>query len=265
MVNTTPTLDMLIATYSGNVGDIEQNLSSIVRVFEEKVKGVRWRITIAYNGNDAALSRVEKLAKSHKHIRVTYVKKPGKGNAILNGILSSTANYVGYMDADLATDVNKLPVLIAQLEHADLVSGSRYHENSRIQRDFIRLFVSKIYTGFILRFFLGAQFMDPQCGFKAMRRGPISTIIKHVQDAWFFFETEFTFLAQKNGLRVVEIPIDWVERPNSSVKLIPTIINFLHNLWRLRTSISTHPPAKARWVEEVKIVHDAGFSRKNAK
>lgn len=265
MVNTMPTLDILIAAYPGNFGDIQHNLPRIIDACEEKLTQVRWRVTIAYNGNDASLNEAVKLAQSLPHVRVTYVKNPGKGNAVLNNIRTNTGDFVSYMDADVATDLKDFSALIAAVLNSDLASGSRYHPQSTIQRDWLRFAVSSVYTMIILRLILGAQFTDPQCGFKALNRKRMLPIIEQVHDAWFFFETEFTYLAQKNGMKIVEIPISWIERPNSSVKLIPTIINFLHNLFRLRFGKKTQtiPP----WVEDVKVIHDSDFkkSEKNSR
>jgi len=259
MVVASPTLDILIATYAGNFSCVEENLPVILRACQEKLSFIRWRVVLSYNGGDSQLASAEKLAKKNENVCLTYVRKPGKGNAILNGIRASPADFVAYMDADLATDLNVLPVLVHTVMNADLVSGSRYHANSTIQRDWIRFLVSSVYTKILLRGFLGVHFTDPQCGFKAFNRKRIAPILDQVEDSWFFFETEFTYKAEQSGLRIIEIPVTWREQPNSSVKLIPTILNFLQNIWRLRMkhARSVNPP----WIENVSRPHDASFSK----
>lgn len=259
MVATTPTLDILIPAYAGNFSCVEKNLLVIFRACQDKLSHMKWRIIIAYNGGDAQLANAVRAAKKYENMGVSYVQKPGKGNAILNSIRASTADYVLYMDADLATDLSVLPILVKTVMDADMVSGSRYHPLSIIHRDWVRLIVSSVYTRIILRSFLGVHFTDPQCGFKAFNRTKILPILDEVKDAWFFFETELTYKAERKGLKIIEIPVTWREQPNSSVKLIPTIINFIQNLWRLRAGKKiTTPPS---WIENVKMIHPAAYSK----
>lgn len=253
-------IELLISTYGGNVEDVSQNLLGILSFLRGNIRDNPWRVTLTYNGsNEKGLEKAAILIGKTKNVRLTHVKKPGKGNAILNGILESPADIVVYMDADLATDLKDLPFLIRCVEEgADLATGSRYHPESKIKRNFVRWVVSKFYTGFLLKIGLGATFTDPQCGFKAVNRKKILPVLLTIQDYWFFFETELEYRVQQNGLKIMEIPVKWTEMTNSSVALVPTIINFLKNLYRIRFK---PVPKGAPWKEEVKIVKDASFSK----
>jgi glycosyltransferase involved in cell wall biosynthesis len=260
MLPSKPKIDLLIAVYPGNIMDISQNLPKILGFFRKNFQKNPWRITLAYNGsNQKGADDLLKVIQKTKNVRLSQVQKPGKGNAVLNGIAESSADIVCYMDADLATDVKDLPQLIQQVENgAHLATGSRYHPKSQIKRDFVRWIVSKIYTGFLLKIGLGAAFTDPQCGFKAVNKKEVLPILMTVQDAWFFFETELQYRVQQNNLKIKEIPVKWTEMENSSVALIPTIINFLKNLYRIKFE---KIPKRTPWKEEVKIIKEASFSK----
>lgn len=255
-----PRVDILIATYSGNVSDVRQNIPIILDYCQANLTKYHWRITLAYNGR--LVSEKELIESFHRfpRVRITHVSRPGKGSAVLNGVLSSTATYALYMDADIATDLEGIPLVLEKLEQgADLVSGSRYHPHSRIARDPLRLFVSWVYTQILLRFFLGAKFSDPQCGFKGFHCERMRPVLSTVEDSWFFFETEFTYAAQRMGRKIVEIPVKWKEMGNSSVKLIPTILNFIRNLLRIRFIEGT--PSKKEWMQDPELVQQGLFSK----
>jgi glycosyltransferase involved in cell wall biosynthesis len=262
MVHPQASVDILLATYAGNVSDVRANLPQIMGECKKSLRDVRWRVTLAYNGKPpSSWNELKEIAALWTNVRITHVNTPGKGSAILNGLWENDADYVVYMDADLATEVGGVSSLIHELKKgSDLVSGSRYHPQSKIVRDPIRLLVSKVYTGVVLRFFLGATFSDPQCGFKGFNRARILPILGDVRDSWFFFETELMFSAQIHGLKISEVPVIWYERGNSSVKLIPTMINFFQNIWRVRT----HPPTLGNknpvWHQLVEVIRNASFS-----
>ncbi len=255
-----PALDILIAMYSGNVEDVRKNLPIIMRTVDEKLTFVKPRVTLAYNGAPPpSWDEMKALVKPWKNIRITSVSKPGKGNAILNNVRSTDSDIVAYMDADLATSITGLPSLIETVRNgADVSTGSRYHSDSKISRDLVRLFVSKVYTHLLLKYVLRVSFADPQCGFKAFKRKRCLPIISKVQDSWFFFETELLFLAERHGLKIVEIPVTWEERSNSSVRLFPTIIDFLKNMMRLlqQRRVPKNPP----WKEDVLVIRDASHA-----
>lgn len=262
MVHPPARVDILLATYAGNVSDVQIHLPQIMKECTQSLCDVRWRVTLAYNGKKpSSWNELKEITTSWKNVRITHVNNPGKGSAILNGVWENNADYVVYMDADLATEVGGVSSLIHELKKGvDLVSGSRYHPKSKIVRDPIRLLVSKVYTGVVLRFFLGAAFSDPQCGFKGFNRARILSILGDVRDSWFFFETELMFAAQIHGLKISEVPVVWYERGNSSVQLLPTIIDFFQNIWRVRTNPPQRENKKPVWEQRVNIIRNAPFS-----
>jgi len=85
-----------------------------------------------------------------------------------------------------------------------------------------------------VRAVLRAQFHDAQCGFKALRRDTALELLPEVTDDGWFFDTELLLVAQRRGLRIEEVPVHWVDDPDSSVRILPTAIADLRGVVRMR-------------------------------
>jgi hypothetical protein len=79
-----------------------------------------------------------------------------------------------------------------------------------------------------------AHFSDAQCGFKALRGDVARRLLPLVVDYGWFFHTELLLLAERNGMRIYEVPVDWIEDLDSRVDIPSTIAGDLAGLWRLR-------------------------------
>ena len=82
-----------------------------------------------------------------------------------------------------------------------------------------REFISRGYN-LLLRGTLAARFSDAQCGFKAIRADVAERLLPLVQDTGWFFDTELLVLAERAGLRIHEVPVDWVDDPDSRVDIV---------------------------------------------
>src|SRR5262249_31079693 len=85
----------------------------------------------------------------------------------------------------------------------------------------------------ILRAALGARFSDAQCGFKAIRADRARELLPLVRDRAWFFDTELLVLAERAGLRIHEVPVDWTDDHDSRVEIVQTAIDALGGVWRL--------------------------------
>src|SRR3981081_1150607 len=144
------------------------------------------------------------------------------------------------MDVDLSTDLSALMPLVAPLisGHSDLAVGSRLAASSRVVRGPKREFVSRSYN-LILRGVLGARFSDAQCGFKAVRADVARQLLPLVEDTGWFFDTELLVIAQRAGLRIHEVPVDWVDDPDSRVDIVATALADLKGIVRLGRALAT--------------------------
>ena len=193
-------------------------------------------ITIADNASrDGTLALAQSLAKELARVRVLHLDKKGRGRALRAAWLGSDAPVVAYMDVDLATDLSALHPLVAPLlsGHSDLAIGSRLAHGARVKRGPKREIISRGYM-LVLRLALGAHFSDAQCGFKAIRATVARDLVPQVQDESWFFDTELLILAQRAGLRVHEVPVDWTDDPDSRVAIVRTAVDDLRGVWRLR-------------------------------
>jgi putative flippase GtrA len=154
--------------------------------------------------------------------------------------MGSDADVVAYMDVDLSTDLSALMPLVAPLisGHSDIAIGSRLAATSRVVRGPKREFVSRSYN-LILRGALGARFSDAQCGFKAVRADVARQLLPLVADTGWFFDTELLVIAERAGLRIHEVPVDWVDDPDSRVDILQTAINDLKGCWRVGRGLAS--------------------------
>jgi putative flippase GtrA len=193
------------------------------------------RITIADNGStDTTWAIASGLARELPEVRAIHMELPGRGRALRAIWSESDAEVLAYMDVDLSTDLNALLPLVAPLlsGHSDLAIGTRLARGSRVIRGPKRELISRGYN-VLLRTFMGARFSDAQCGFKAIRRDQARVLLPLTQDAGWFFDTELLVLAERAGLRIHEIPVDWVDDLDSRVDIIPTALADLRGMARL--------------------------------
>ena len=194
-----------------------------------------WTITLVDNGStDNTRAVATELADRLPGVRTMCLDRRGKGYALRTAWLASPAEIVAYMDVDLSTGLDALLPLIAPLVngHSDLAIGSRLAPGSRSVRGLKREMISRAYNA-LVRFVHGAGFSDAQCGFKAARSAMIRPLLDRVVDDAWFFDTELLLLAEHNGLRVHEVPVDWVEDTDSRVTVVSVAAGNLRGLLRL--------------------------------
>lgn len=193
-------------------------------------------ITIVDNAStDATLAIALELVASMPGVRVRHLDAKGRGRALRAAWLASEADVVAYMDVDLSTGLDALLPLVAPLVsgHSDIAIGSRLANGARVVRGPKRELISRSYNH-ILRATLHSRVTDAQCGFKAMRSEIAGQLLPLVEDTGWFFDTEVLALAERNGLRIHEVAVDWVDDPDSRVDVVTTSLGDLKGIWRLR-------------------------------
>ena len=194
-----------------------------------------WSITVVDNAStDGTLRVAGELAADLPNVRVLHLDRKGRGLALRTAWGYSDADVVVYMDVDLSTGLDALLPLVAPLVngHSDLAIGSRLAGGARTVRGAKREFLSRAYNR-VVRCSHGARFSDAQCGFKAARTDVVKPLLPHVRDDSWFFDTELLLLAEHNGLRVHEVPVDWVEDVDSRVDVARTAADDLAGLLRV--------------------------------
>ena len=200
-----------------------------------------FRITVADNAStDATMAVAQSLTEELPGVTVLHLAEKGRGRALHAAWSASPAPVLAYMDVDLSTDLAALLPLIAPLlsGHSDLAIGTRLSRGSRVTRGVKREVISRCYN-LLLRGTLAARFSDAQCGFKAIRADVAQGLLPLVQDTGWFFDTEMLVLAQQVGLRIHEVPVDWVDDPDSRVDIVATALADLRGVARLGRALAT--------------------------
>jgi glycosyltransferase involved in cell wall biosynthesis len=175
-----------------------------------------------------------RLANSLPGVSALRLEEKGKGRAVRAAWSTSSAQIVCYMDVDLSTDLGGLLPLVAPLlsGHSDVSIGSRFANGAHVLRGARREVVSRLYN-ILLRGALRPHFTDATCGFKAARRETAQTLLPLVRDEQWFFDTEFLVLAERNGFRIHEVPVDWVDDSDSRVHVASVAKDDLRGVCRL--------------------------------
>ncbi|MGA3217944.1 MAG: glycosyltransferase [Acidimicrobiales bacterium] len=179
------------------------------------------------------------MAKQLDGVRAMHLSEKGRGRALRAAWLQSNAGVVAYMDVDLSTDLAALLPLVAPLVtgHSDVAIGSRLAEGATVVRGPRRELISRLYN-LVLRATLRSSFSDAQCGFKALRAEVARQLVPLVEDNGWFFDTELLVLAERNGMRVHEVAVDWVDDPGSTVDVVRTAKDDLKGVGRMMLSLA---------------------------
>jgi glycosyltransferase involved in cell wall biosynthesis len=213
----------------------------------------RWRITIVDNGStDGTQEVARRLSERYPEVEFLHLVQRGRGRALRAAWLQSTADIVAYMDVDLSTDLHHLPQLIESIarDGYDVATGSRLMSRSRVRRSLRRELISRVYN-VLVKLVLHTRFSDAQCGFKAVSREAVERIVPQIEDQSWFFDTELLALAEKQGFRICDIPVLWIEDDDSRVKILKTGWEDIKGLMRVRRYLKAQRavPAAARTVD----------------
>jgi putative flippase GtrA len=211
--------------------------ASVERLHEYLVSSFPFasRITVADNASsDGTWLLARRLAERLPDVRAVHVAQKGRGRALRQVWGASDADVVAYMDVDLSTGLEALLPLVAPLlsGHSDLAIGTRLANGAAVVRGPKRELVSRCYN-LLLRTAMRARFTDAQCGFKAGRTEVVQALLPVVEDQAWFFDTELLLAAQRSGLRIHEVPVDWVEDTDSHVDVLQTALDDLRGMARV--------------------------------
>ncbi len=201
----------------------------------------QYTITIADNAStDSTPLVATRLTHELDNVSYRRLELKGRGRALSTVWSASSAEVVAYMDVDMSTDLNALLPLVAPLisGHSDVAIGSRLSRHSRVVRGTKREVISRCYN-LILRSTLFTRFSDAQCGFKAVRADVARKLLPLIEDTGWFFDTELLVLAERAGLRIHEVPVDWVDDPDSRVDIVATAMADLKGVARVGRALAT--------------------------
>jgi glycosyltransferase involved in cell wall biosynthesis len=236
MTTESKSLDVVIPVYNEEQ-DLESSIARL-RAFLAENCPYQWRIVIADN---ASVDRTPEISQelAGRWPEVAYLRLPekGRGRALRRAWLESEADAVCYMDVDLSTDLRYLMPLVEPLMDGTchVAIGSRLLPGAEVvDRTPLREFTSRVYNLLIGIMFPGRSFVDAQCGFKALSRQGVQTLVPKVVDNAWFFDTELLLRARAAGYKIHQVPVRWVDDPASTVNVIDTAWKDIKGLFRVR-------------------------------
>ncbi|MCP5046466.1 MAG: glycosyltransferase [bacterium] len=227
-------VDILLPVYNEEA-ILEKSVTTLRQFLKENVDDFDWIITIGDNASiDKTLQVAKDLEKRFDDVHVSALDKKGRGRMVKHSWQKSEADILTYMDIDLSTDINAFPPMVRAIMNGhDVAIGSRQYKGADVKRGLKREIISRGYI-WILKLLLGFPYTDAQCGFKAVSKEFVKDVFHVIEDDEWFFDTELLYLAHRNGYKVKELPVRWIEDTDSRVKITRTAWLDIKGVFRMR-------------------------------
>lgn len=230
----------------------EKILEKNIKQAYEAAKNLPYDIKIAISDNNSRDGTAEigkRLAAELPNVDYVFIGEPGKGAAVMEAWKKYDADIYGFMDADLAADLEALPralefftpssiLPLSKGEEGggyDLVIASRRVAGAKVRRELYRKLTSAV-LNFFVRLMLKTKIKDTPCGFKFIKKEALQKIVPQVRDRQWVFDTELIILAERAGFKILEIPVKWEERGErgSKVNFYPTARGYIKKIFELK-------------------------------
>jgi dolichyl-phosphate beta-glucosyltransferase len=194
-------------------------------------------IVVDDGSSDETVAKTRAMIASHPHLKIlVQPQNRGKGAAVKRGMLEAGGDIRLFMDADHSTHIREAEKVLTAMERgSEVVIASRQHPESDISvsQSWLREHMGKSFN-FIMRSIVGLKMEDTQCGFKAFTATAAEDIFSRQKLEGFSFDVELLFLASKLGYRIAEIPVEWINEPNSRVRMIADPLLMFADVVRIR-------------------------------
>jgi glycosyltransferase involved in cell wall biosynthesis len=213
---------------------IAQTLDTVVKYVG--TQGYSWEVIVADDGSQDGTARlVEAAAETNPGVRLVRLSHGGKGWAVRGGMLEARGQYRFLADADLSMPIEQLErFLPSSLTDFDIAIGSREAPGARrFHEPFRRHLMGRAFN-YMVRLLAVRGFSDTQCGFKCFEAHAAETLFPLQRAQGFGFDVEILFLAQRLGMRIKEVSIDWYYHEGSKVKPVRDSFLMLKDLLSVR-------------------------------
>ena len=149
----------------------------------------------------------------------------GKGAAVRAGMLAAQADLVLFMDADMATPPDQIPLVVRALQDHDVALGSRIQSDGsdmRASQPLYRRAIGRVFR-VLASLWVTGPVQDTQCGFKGFRRSVAHDLFGRQRVTSIVFDVELIYLARRRGYGIAVVPIRWADRPGSHMHLRPVL------------------------------------------
>lgn len=214
---------------------LPQTLDSVLDFLKQQP--YRSEVIVSDDGSTDKTAQVaEPKLRDFPHRILATPQNKGKGHAVRQGMLAASGEYILFMDADLSTPISEVSRFLSHLKKdQDVVIGSRALSESQVEihQNFFREAMGKIFNR-IARLWTFKDVHDSQCGFKCFRRAAAQELFTAQKLDGFSFDVEIVYLAQKFGLRLLELPVVWRNSPQSRVQVFRDPILMFFDILRIR-------------------------------
>jgi len=221
---------------------IKKTLTSYCKYFGllKKEKNIKTDFIVVLNGcTDNTKAIVTNIQKENSNIKIIGLQESGKGLAVTAGFKEAAKennDFIGFVDADMATYPQYFYQLIKKSENKDVIFASRYMKKSKIipKRPFIKTWGRELIFNPLVRMLMGIGFRDFQCGAKVFRPHVIKEILPHITMKDWAFDVELLYLSKKHGFSFKEIPTIWYDRAGSKFDMIRAGSKMIGSIIKLR-------------------------------
>ena len=215
-------ISVIIPVYNEQ-NELENSVLKVASALEKT--GMGYDIIIAEDGSTDKTFEIAKRLERDNIKVIHSEKRLGRGSSLSKAIRLCNSEIAMYMDVDLSTSLDYIPILISEIDAgAGIAVGSRLLPASKVERDLLRDVFSKGYNLFV-RLLTGSKLHDHQCGFKAFSIKTVLPLLDEVEDNHWFWDTELLVRAQKKGIHVAEIPVEWKGTRKSKVNHFSDVLN----------------------------------------
>jgi len=203
-----------------------------------------WELIVVDDGSSVSVARMIDRAVDQKILRFPIKKLPvsvyrlsknmGKGRAIAHGVEKAHGKLIIFTDVDLSVSIEMVKPLLTALKRYPVVIGSRRKYGSKIvvHQSFFRESGGRLFT-FLSNAICNVGVSDVTCGFKGFTRDAAKSLFRFQKIHRWVFDTEIVFLARKKGMRVFELPVSWVNKSGSKVRLWDSVVSLI-DLFRIQ-------------------------------
>ena len=224
-----PFLSVVIPAYNE-----ENRLGPTVARIQEYLAGQSYTSDILVV-NNASTDRTGEVARA-TGVKVIDEPRRGKGAAVRSGMLAALGDYVLFSDADLSTPIEEVEKLLASVrERYDIAIASRGLPESNIvkRQPWYRELVGRL-GNVLVRMAAVRGIADTQCGFKLFPRELAQKLFRVARLTGAAFDVEVLFIAQRRGLKIAEVPVTWIDSPDTRFNRVTDSLDALKDLVRIR-------------------------------
>jgi dolichyl-phosphate beta-glucosyltransferase len=236
MLDDAPTLSLVIPAFN----EAPRFSDRAERLTEATSRGVfdpgATEVIVVDDGSTDETAHLAQLLLAPTFPRLHILKlaeNSGKGAAIRTGTNIASAPVVAFMDADMSVDPSQIPLLLAAIESADVAIGSRAMTDSTVAAaDFRRVVMGRTFN-LLANAVTNVGLKDTQCGFKAFRT-PVARLLFHLMVVdRFAFDVEVLWLARQLGMQISEVPVQWRDSPNSTIRPVMDSMSMAMDVCRI--------------------------------